>query len=504
MSQSANQLSTDIHFAQLGEMREYGGAAVCTGLSDDIIQDFLDDNEDIGTAIQRAYDRFIMAKESHPEFLALDEEAQVLRAQERYTNFYSEDAINPYVAAGGSGPWIVSLKGAVIYDCGGYGMLGLGHAPEVVLDAMNQPHVMANVMTSSMSQMEFIASLREEIGHNRSGAEPFASFLCLNSGSESTSVACRVADINTKILTDPGARYAGREVRGLTLAGSFHGRTDRPARFSDSTIKNYRRHLASYRDSDYLLTVEPNNIAAMEEAFAAAEAANIFIEAFFMEPVMGEGNPGRSINPDFYARARELTIEHGSMLVVDSIQSGLRAHGVLSIVDYPGFEALDGPDMEAYSKALNAGQFPLSVLALSDRAASIYQTGLYGNTMTTNPRGLDIAMSVLASMTPKLRENIRRQGRAIVAGLEKLGAELGDAITGVQGTGLLLSCELNPRYKCYGVNSTEDYLRKQGLGVIHGGVRSLRYTPVFAISDKEVELIVELTRDALINGPKLQ
>ena len=73
--------------------------------------------------------------------------------------------------------------------------------------------------------------------------------------------------------------------------------------------------------------------------------------------------------------------------------------------------------MEAYSKALNGGQFPLSVLALSESATSIYRTGLYGNTMTTNPRGLDVAMSVLDSFTPELRENIRRQGKALVAGL---------------------------------------------------------------------------------------
>lgn len=219
---------------------------------------------------------------------------------------------------------------------------------------------------------------------------------------------------------------------------------------------------------------------------------------------MGEGNPGQAITAEFYARARQLTKDHGSMFVVDSIQAGLRAHGVLSIVDYPGFEKLEGPDMEAYSKALNGGQFPLSVLALSANAASIYRTGLYGNTMTSNPRGLDVAMAVLASFTPSLRDNIRTQGKVLANGLKKLQEELGDAITSVQGTGLLLSCELNPRYKCHGTNSTEDYLRRQGLGVIHGGVRSLRYTPVFGISEKEVELIIKLTRDALINGPRLQ
>jgi hypothetical protein len=37
--------------------------------------------------------------------------------------------------------------------------------------------------------------------------------------------------------------------------------------------------------------------------------------------------------------------------------------------------------------------------------------------------------------------------------------------------------------------------------VIHGGEHSLRYTPVFDLSKKEVKLIVDLTRDALLNGP---
>jgi acetylornithine/succinyldiaminopimelate/putrescine aminotransferase len=504
MSQTVSKLSTEILISKLNEMRSFGGPAITCGIADDVVEDFLDDYSALAIAIERAYEVFDDTKRTHPNFLALSETDQIAKAQEGYTNFYAEDAVNPYVAAAAAGPWIVSLKGAVIYDCGGYGMLGFGHAPDALLDAMNQPHVMANIMTASVGQLEFVRCLRKEIGHTRGHVSPFARFLCLNSGSEATTMASRIADINTKNLTDPGARYEGRDIHGITLEGSFHGRTDRPARYSASTLRNYRKHLASYRDSDYLLTVKPNSIESMDAAFAKADDDGVFIEAFFMEPVMGEGNPGQAITPEFYKRARELTKEHGSMLVVDSIQAGLRAHGVLSIVDYPDFEELEGPDMEAYSKSLNGGQFPLSVLALSETAASIYRTGLYGNTMTTNPRGLDVAMAVLECLTPALRENIRNQGKALVSGLNKIAEDLGNAITGTQGTGLLLSCELNPRYKCHGVNSTEDYLRRQGLGVIHGGARSLRYTPHFAITDKEVDLVLQLTRDALINGPKLQ
>jgi acetylornithine/succinyldiaminopimelate/putrescine aminotransferase len=173
----------------------------------------------------------------------------------------------------------------------------------------------------------------------------------------------------------------------------------------------------------------------------------------------------------------------------------------LSVVDYPGFENLDEPDIESYSKALNAGQFPLSVLALSKRAAGLYKQGLYGNTMTTNPRALDIAMAVLDSFSPGLRENIRQRGRELVQGLAELADSTDGGVTDAQGTGLLVSCALDARYKVYGANSIEDYLRRHGLAVIHGGEHSLRYTPVFNLSRKEVELIVNQTRDALLHGP---
>ena len=486
---------------RLKEMRDCGGAHVTRGLTDEIILDFLTENADLAAAIERGYEMFLELKETHADLLALDESEQIRRTQQGLTNFYPTDAVNPYVAVAAAGPWVVTLKGAVVYDCGGYGMLGFGHAPTAVLDAMNKPHAMANVMTPSISQFELIERLHKEIGHTRSGGFPFATFICMNSGSEAMTVASRIADINTRKLTDPGARYEGRKVCGMTLAGSFHGRTDRPAHFSDSTRANYEKHLATFRESEYLLTVAPNDVESLEAVFAKADADDVFIEAFFMEPVMGEGNPGLPIEPAFYKRARELTREHGTMFVVDSIQAGLRAHGVLSVTDYPGYRDLDAPDMESYSKALNAGQYPLSVLALSDSCASAYRRGLYGNTMTTNPRAMDIGVAVLDSLSDELRENIRARGRDLLAKLGALAADTDGAVTSAQGTGLLLSCELDSRYKIYGSDSTEDYLRRIGLAVIHGGERSLRYTPVFNLSAKEVDLIVSLTRQALIEGP---
>ena len=250
------------------------------------------------------------------------------------------------------------------------------------------------------------------------------------------------------------------------------------------------------------MTVTPNDINELESIFETAEKENIFIEAFFMEPVMGEGNPGQAITPEFYKKARELTKECGTLLLIDSIQAGLRAHGVLSIIDYPGFQELDCPDMETYSKALNAGQYPLSVLAMTGEAANLYRSGIYGNTMTSNPRALDVAVAVIENLSSEIRKNIQDRGKELVSKLNSLTKELDNDITNVQGTGLLASCELNSQFKCSGSDSTEEYLRKNGLGVIHGGINSLRYTPHFNMTSEEVDLVVTLTKDALLNGPK--
>ena len=160
--------------------------------------------------------------------------------------------------------------------------------------------------------------------------------------------------------------------------------------------------------------------------------------------------------------------------------------------------------METYSKALNAGQYPLSVLAVTESAAAIYKRGLYGNTMTANPRALDVACAVLGAITPELRSNIRERGEQVLAMLEALKAETGGRITKVQGTGLLFSCELAPGYKGYGVGSTEEWMREQGIGVIHGGENSLRFTPHFGVTEAELQLVVAMVKRALLEGPRQQ
>merc|ERR1712194_250736 len=232
-----------------------------------------------------------------------------------------------------------------------------------------------------------------------------------------------------------------------------------------------------------------------EQLFARAREEGVFIEAVFLESVMGEGNPGVAITSEFYAAARRLTLENDGCLLVDNIQAGFRTTGNLSIVDSVGFEGLDCPDFEVYSKAINGGQFPVSCLALSKRATSFYCHGIYGNTMTGNPRACLIFAAMLNNLTLEIRGNILKMGQYAVKQYKFLQKEFPDLITQVNGTGLLYAVQLNSKvFQVVAADGAEYVLRRQGLGVIHGGTNALRFTPHFRIKEAEIDLQVDMVR----------
>jgi acetylornithine/succinyldiaminopimelate/putrescine aminotransferase len=475
-----------------------GSSVQTKGLSDEVVQRFCAIDPDLVQAITEAASTFEqLIDEVGVDFLAQDEGELATSLQSEFINFYSAATINPYVAIAACGPWVITSKGAVVHDNGGYGMLGSGHGPGEIIDTMSKNWVMANVMTPSFSQKRLTDRLRSELGHTR-GNCPFTRFICMNSGSESVTVGLRIADVNAYRQTCFGGRHEGKPIKLLAIEQAFHGRTDRPAQISHSCKDGYDKNLATFRGRDNLLLVPPNDVQALIDAFGRAENEGFFIEMMAIEPVQGEGNPGQCVTREFYDTARQLTLEHGSLLLVDSIQAGLRGQGTLSIIDYPGFEDCEAPDMETWSKALNAGQYPLSVLGMGPRAAELYVVGIYGNTMTTNPRALETAIAVLDRITPELRQNIRERGVELVGKLEQLAAEFPDVIVKVQGTGLLCCTELNPdTHPVVGFGQIEEQCRKNGLGIIHGGQNALRFTPHFEITSEEIDLVVDIVRKTL-------
>ncbi len=483
---------SNAHLEKLHALRQAAGKPLTVGLDDQTILDFLGRDPDLGRAIDMAVTAREQLLKEHAEHFKMEEKALCKLVQEKLLNFYPGPGINPYVPLAAAGSWIVTTHGAVVHDSGGYGMLGMGHAPQKVLEAMAKPFVMANVMTPSFSQKHLTDRLQKEIGRVR-GTCPFDKFVFLNSGSESVTFTCRIVDIHGRKMTDPGKPHAGKKISRIAIVEGFHGRTEGPARLSQSCRKAYATHLASFRDPDNMIFLPVNDVPALQQAYEKAEKDGIFIDAVFVEPVMGEGVPGLALSREYYDAARSLTKKYGSLLIVDSIQAALRAQGCLSIVDYQGYENCEPPDMETYSKALNAGQYPLSVIGLRKEVADQYVTGLYGNTMTTNPRACEVACAVLDSVTEQVRTNIRERGKQFIAGFEKLAKEFPGAIDRVVGTGLMACALLNPdKYRVTGEGGFEEWLRRNGIEMIHGGDFGLRFTPSFSITKEEVDLIMRV------------
>lgn len=415
----------------------------------------------------------------HVNNAAKTEKVNTQKLQNNILNFYNKNNVSPYVPIAAKGPWILSSEGNIIYDTGGYGMLGYGHSPEWALDILRKEHVMANVMTPSYEQFMLTNKLKEMIG----SPCPYEKFAFLNSGSEAMELAGRIIDtIGKKTNPTKKSKY-------IVLKDSFHGRTSHASLFSDSCSKTYREKLKSFAYHNMVEKVEINNLTELSNKINDILNNGFVLDAIIMEPVMGEGRPGIPLNPEFYKLARHETTKLDSVLLIDSVQAGIRTNGCLSVIDYPSLKGCDAPDMEVFSKAINSGIYPLSVLALKKKVSKHYEVGTYGNTMCANPKALDIGYETLNRLDTQVSKNIVVQGHNFANMLNHLKDIYPDIIEEVTGTGLLIAAHINKKYEVVGEDGLELRCRKQGLNVIHGGKNALRFTPHFLINEDEIELV---------------
>jgi len=141
---------------KLKAIRQAGGSRLTIGLDDKTIEPFLASDPSLSQAIDLAHEEFQRIASDYPDLIGMDEIDQLMdeidqlrEIQQDFVNFYADDAVNPYVSLGAKGPWLITLKGAVLHDNGGYGMLGMGHAPEPVIEAMARPPAALALSTSS-------------------------------------------------------------------------------------------------------------------------------------------------------------------------------------------------------------------------------------------------------------------------------------------------------------------------------------------------------------------
>ena len=355
----------------------------------------------------------------------------------------------------GSGCRVWDVDGKEYLDfLAGIAVNSLGHAHPAIVDAVNdQVRKLMHVSNyfATPPQLELAERLKRITGAGEGGRVYFG-----NSGAEANEAAFKLARLNR------GAD--GRKTRILALQNSFHGRTMGSLALTGKP--------ALREDFEPMVP----GVEHIESTIAALEAAiDDRVAALVLEPIKGEA--GVVDLPEGYlVAAREITERHGTLLVLDEIQTGVGRTGAWFAFQNHGIV----PDAITIAKGI-AGGFPIGALVTFGWASDLFSAGQHGSTFGGNPLATRVANAVLAEIEDTgLVESAGDKGRRIREGIAALGSPL---VAEVRGEGLLIGVGLTapvaPAVYQAGL--------ERGLIVNAPNESSLRIAPPLIVSDAEID-----------------
>ena len=374
----------------------------------------------------------------------------------------------------GEGAWLVSTTGERYLDfTSGIAVNGLGHAhPHLVKALVEQAGILWH--TSNLYRVKNQERLAERLVELT-----FADcvFFC-NSGAE----ACEGAIKTARKYHAAGGHP--EKFRIITFEGAFHGRT--------------LATLAAGGNAKYLEGFGPVSVGFDQlKGFDLADVAKTITPetaAIMIEPVQMEGGV-RVVPDDFMRGLRKLCDQHGLLLVLDEVQSGMGRSGKLFQHEWSGIK----PDVMAIAKAIGGG-FPLGAFLATKDAARGMVPGTHGSTFGGNPLATAVGNAVLDVMLEKgFLEGVEQKGLRYKQLLASLKDEHPDRIEEVRGQGLMSGIRLKASTPAGDVmkNCTAEKLL-----VVSAGDNVIRLLPPLTASDDELkESLTRLSR-ALKATPK--
>jgi acetylornithine aminotransferase len=314
---------------------------------------------------------------------------------------------------------LVRGDGATVWDdqgrsytdlVAGIAVNALGHAHPAVVEAVST-QVATLGHTSNLVANEPSLRLAERLLAltGRDGRVFFAS-----SGAEANEAAFKMA------------RRTGR-TSVVAAEGGFHGRT-----MGALALTGQKSKRAPFEPLPEGVTFVPYGD---EQALRAAVGA--WTSAVVLEPVLGEG--GVVPAPEGYLEvAQQVTRQHGALLVLDEVQTGIGRTGDWFAHQAAGVE----PDVLTLAKGLGGGLPVSACLAFGD-AAGLLTPGQHGSTFGGNPVSCAAALAVLDTIERDgLLERAATLGKSLTERIVGLGHPLVDT---VRGSGLMLGLVLSER-----------------------------------------------------------
>ena len=340
----------------------------------------------------------------------------------------------------------------------GLAVTNLGHSPKKIKDALTKQldelwHV-SNLF--HIPNQEAAAKLLTDNSHAD------AVFFC-NSGAEANEAAIKLARRYHQKVADTG-RY---EI--ITFEKSFHGRT-----LATLTATGQEKVKEGFGPLPEGFRYVPLHDKAALEAAVTDKTAAIMIEM-----VQAEGGV-IPVDPAFVHYVNKLCKEHGILLIVDEIQTGMGRTGKLFSFEHYGIE----PDIFTLAKALGSG-FPVGAMLAKAELIPAFNAGSHGSTFGGTPIATAVVKATVETIVgDRLSDRAAEMGDYLIKQLqEKLAGN--PLVTSIRGKGLMIGIECTKPVA--GIIAEG---QKCGLLVVSAGPEVIRLLPSLLITHEEIDQAV--------------
>ncbi|MEK9968138.1 MAG: aspartate aminotransferase family protein, partial [Ferrovibrio sp.] len=355
----------------------------------------------------------------------------------------------------GEGSYLYTADGRRYLDFGsGIAVTALGHAHPHLVQAI-QEQAAKLWHTSNLFRIPEQEKLAERLVANSFADK---AFFC-NSGAEANEGAVKCARKYFAVSGKP------EKFRIITFEGAFHGRT--------------LAMLAATNNAKYLDGFGPKveGFDQVEFSLKAAKAAiTPETAAIMIEPIQGESGI-RSVPTEMLRGLRQLCDEHGLLLILDEVQTGMGRTGKLFAYEWSGIT----PDIISLAKGLGGG-FPVGAVLATAEAAKGMTPGTHGTTFGGNLMAMTAGNAVLDVMLePGFFDGVQKRSSYFLQQLVMLKDRYPDVIEDVRGQGFLMAVKAK-------VPNTElqASLRDEHVLGVLAGDNTVRLIPPLTIPEKDI------------------
>jgi ornithine--oxo-acid transaminase len=368
----------------------------------------------------------------------------------------------------GEGIWVWDVEGNRYLDClAAYSAVNQGHCHPRIVAALREQagHL---TLTSRAFRNDQLGPFYEAVAT----LTGYPRVLPMNTGAEAVETAIKMA--RKWAYTVKGVPDNKAEI--LVFSNNFHGRTTTIVGFS--TDEQYQRGFGPFTPGFRALP--------FGDIDAVREALHPNVAAVLIEPIQGEA--GIIIPPDGYLRDLEAACrEHGALLIVDEIQSGLGRTGRLFAFEHEGIH----PDVVILGKALGGGCYPVSAVLAREDTMQVFEPGDHGSTFGGNPLGCAVAREALRVLTDeRMVENSANQGERLLDHLRRIKSS---SLREVRGRGLWVALELHA--SAGGARRYCEALQARGLLCKETHEHVIRIAPALIITSDEVDWAAAVIRE---------